>query len=441
VNNKLWFQSCVFLLGFLPVLVVASTGFTEASTAFKHGDTEKALQLFLALEKQSQTPTPQITLNIGLLYFKSANYVRAQEYLTRLSKQPNWAMLAQYYLGLLALRDGDKIKAKSLFTRVASQANNPTLREKSRAALGKVSGHLSLGAGESNVKAHLPTAPSYYLSYSAGFEDNVLALPSDQLDSTLQADDHYHELFVLAEMSVNDDLALNGYVSATYYDQYSDLNSNILDLGLEYEFSMFVSRPLATFNISQVSADGAAIYDQWQTKISSPLVILEYSLDASFSVQQILASTAFQFLDGFQYKLVLNKDWSIAGHTLALDYGYEINNRADLASENEFSSFSPRRHKLALSDEFNWSDQLEFTASLGVTHAQWRGTNDTLDELDNIHTAKRQADQFEYAFSAAYHLSKDMTLTTRYQYLDHDENINTNRYTNSQLSLTFSYEG
>ena len=406
--------------------------------AFKRGDSEKALQLFLALEKKSPKPTPQITLNIALLYLQSAKLSLAQEYFTRLAMQPKWAMLAHYYLGLLAYRNDERALAKHLLTRVVRETGNSALREKARLGLGQLQGPPSMAV---KTRGQQQIQTSYYLSYMAGFEDNALALPGDQLGEKLPAEDSYHELFIQGDLSVTDSLELNAYVTARNYQEYADLSSSILNLGLEYEFLMLGGRRTATFNMSEIRADDTVIYDQWQGTIASPFVLIENQLDASFSVQQILANTDFQFLDGYQYKLALTKDWSILAHTLALDYAYEINNRTDLTTTDEFSSFSPRRHSLELSDEFSLSEKLEFNASLRVVDSQWRGTNRTLDESDNIISAKRKADQYQYTFSVLYYLAKKMTLSTSYQYLDHNENIDTNSYANSLVSVMFSYEG
>ena len=422
-------------------MVAANESFQDGSVAFKRGDTDKALRIFLALETQSKELSPQLTLNIALIYLRTKQYELASEHFSRLAHKPKWDMLAEYYLGLAAHLNGDAEQANKHLLRVATQADNVALKERAKFSLSQLQNNSSR-TSSSSTKAAVQQAKnvSYYLSYGSGYENNAVGLPSDQLGSELQSGDAFNELLIQGSYPVIADMEVSAYLSSRIYDEYSDLNTSILNLGLEYEFSLLGDRRTSIFDFSEVWVDGTAMYSQWQAQLSSPITVLTNQLDASLSVQQKLAENEFQYLDGYQFKLELNKAWPLNNHTLELDYAYEINNREDLTDSDEFSSYSPRHHRLAISDEFRFSEKIEFNASLRAVSSQWRGTNLIKDEEDNLNSVKRKGDTYQYALAALYHVSSNMEVSISVEYFDNDENIDTNSYENSQLMLMLVYE-
>ena len=430
--------SLLLLICLLPAVVLANDDFQKATQAFAAGDTQTALKLFLSLEKQSPKSSPQLTLNIALLYLKSRQYSLANQYFSQLSSHPKWAMLARYQQGVIAHMQGNGSLAIQLLTQVSELANNAGLKEKASRALTQL--QTSSARPASAAKTMDSKSLSYYLSLTSGYEDNALALPSEQLGSELQAEDRFEELFVQAQFQASKQLEVNSYLSSRNYSQYSDLTTAVANLGLEYDF-LFLEKPRsASLDISQIWADGNPIYQQWQGQLASEFSVLKQSWNASFSAQQILAEEEFDFLDGYQIKLTLDKDWPLRSHTLSTKYDYEINQRRDLSSENEFSSFSPHRHKLSLLDEYRVDHKVTVTAGVQVTSSQWQGTNVILDTEDNLNRVTRSAEQYRYSLGAIYDITPRLEASIQYEYLSNHENIDENSFNNSQWMLTLAYQ-
>ena len=426
------FAFCVCILfGVSPYIAWANNTFNEATRAYNSGNTKQALKLFLSIEKKTPHLSPQLSLNIALLYLKSRQYELASSYLNKLMEQPQWRMLASYYLGLVANQKGADELANQYLTQVINESSNAGLVEKAKRALEQV-------AGAPSVSKHM--APSYYASFTSGYEDNALALPSDQLGTELQAEDSFNEIFVQGDLDLTEALLINGYVSARHYSEYSDLNTRIVNLGAEYQLLEVGKASAVTVDVSEVWADGNSIYHQWQGQLTSTFDVYTQDIEASFGLQQILANNEFSFLNGYQYQVALNKDGSRNRHEWNVNYHYQINDREDLQTADEFSSYSVQRHRLSISDDVQLINHFTLSLLLSISSLEWRGTNLILNQEDDIKRIKRQADQYQLKMAMLYEIASEIELSLAYEYLDNSENINTNSYTNSQFTITLAFE-
>ncbi len=421
----------LILFALSPCFVWANSEFREASRAYKNGHTKQALKLFLSIEKKNSKIAPQLTLNIALLYLKSNQFEKASNYLSQLTHIPEWSMLASYYLGIVAHQKGSYELAGHYLKKVAEKSNHNGLKEKAKRALERMRA-VSTAPKQSGV--------TYYASFTSGYEDNALALPSDQLGTELQAEDNFSEIFVQGDWEISDTFELNAYVSSRSYSEYTDLNTNIVNLGGNYQLLKIGGDSIGAFDVSEVWADGSSIYRQWQGQITSFFNGKTGDLETSVRVQQIFASTEFSFLNGFQYQIGVSKDWSHHGHGINVNYHYQINNRDDLKTTNEFTSYSPRRHRITFSDDIRLIHNTVLNVGLSASRSEWRGTDQILDREDNVKNIKRQANQYQLNLGILYEITSELDLSLSYEYLDNNENISTNRYTNSQFMVMLAYE-
>jgi hypothetical protein len=428
---------CLLLFSLLPGFALAGS-FNDASSAFKRGETDKALSIFLALEQESEQVPPQLQLNIALVYLRTSQFDLAADYFTQLVQAPKWALIGKYYLGLLAHIKGDNALAKQHLLEVVARAQNSPLKQQAQKSLDQMQIQSNKNVAD---LAKNQAEYSYLLSYTAGYENNALALPRDQLEVGLPSGDSFSDVYFQAELPIYTHYKVNGYVSYRAYNEYSDLNTRIVNIALEREINLWGRESIGAFDISDVWANGASIYRQWQALLSSDYhSTLMGPVHGSISVQKILAEREYLFLDGYQYKLALDKTWTISRHSIELTYIFEINDRKDLAVGSEFSSFSPVHHGITLSDKYKASNKLDMKAKISTRHSQWAGTDIILDETDNLSSIKRKADLYQYGLAATYHFSLNMALSLNAEYLDNNENIATNASTNSHISLVLEYE-
>ena len=161
--------------------------------AFANGDYESALVFFKSSKKSGLNSTG-LHHNLGATYFRLKLYGKARQEFERLLAEPGIAPLAHYNLGRIALAMGEKDRAIRHFKITLHTAGNTKLRRLARDRLRRL------------THAGRARAWSGYLSFAAGYDDNVALVPdNDELVDRVQDEflyDHKQQL---------DSLKSNGY--------------------------------------------------------------------------------------------------------------------------------------------------------------------------------------------------------------------------------------
>jgi tetratricopeptide (TPR) repeat protein len=315
----------------------ASPAFDRGIEAFQAGDFPAALRLFLDA-REAGLDTPGLRYNVGVTYYRLGNYPDAGREFRELARDPEWAALAHYNLGLAALRMGQKQRALEHFEHALHAGTAPNLRALAGAALGE-------------LRRALPPPTNAWVSLAGGYDSNAtLSLDAETVGASGKSD-LFLETFAAATHKLTGTGAHGLYADGSLVlRKYGDLDQ-FDGIGTRVGLTHWVDagrrqrRFGGHFELSYVDDERlelAAVAD----------LQLIHRLDAGgdwrgrCQLGRIDGGGAFSYLDGWRHRLTVDRGIALASAVLRVGYRLEYNDRKDLREGPEFSSYSPTRHML-----------------------------------------------------------------------------------------------
>ncbi|MBT8448187.1 MAG: tetratricopeptide repeat protein, partial [Gammaproteobacteria bacterium] len=200
------------------------TDFELGTQAFKSGENETAVRYFESAMKQGMNSV-SLQYNLASSYYKVGRYEDAKKLFKLTYKTDAMRDLADYNLGLIALKQKQWQLAREYFTSVVNSGRDKKLTKISQQQL-KL---LSKGEKRSKVTAFA----------NFGYDDNVVSVSSE---SALNESDSFYDVYAAADYLVAGKRD-NGWIAnaSVYMLDYSDLDSanlDLLGLGLKKTFKL-----------------------------------------------------------------------------------------------------------------------------------------------------------------------------------------------------------
>lgn len=304
----------------------AATAWAEASDAYAAGNYTDALHLFREARAAGQRG-PAVVYNIAVCEYRLGAYAAARASFTELDERfPAMRPLAQYNLGLVALKLGDRDAAAGHFRSSYFLADEDVkLRAMSSTMLRRLVGET------------LPESTWLRLvSLRGGYDDNVILQDKTGLAPDLEAESPFVEIFGTLSgpygggsdgggLRLDAGFLLLGYADADDFDQAS------LHLGGVYEWrrDRWQAEAMAHAGTTALGGDG---FDR-SLRVGARVT---YRLDARRSVQlryrydDVTAlDSLFDGIDGSRQRLDARYRWYDAGRRLHIGLTQESNDRAD----------------------------------------------------------------------------------------------------------------
>lgn len=358
----------VLLLGLVPWTLPVAQGqsgapaFEEGTRAFGRGDYAAALQAFLQA-RRAGLDAPALRYNLGSTYYRLQRYGDAEREFEALTREPQWAAVAHYNLGLVARQRGRNEEALAQFGHAQRLAHEPKLRALAATALDRFG------------RAPEPPRSEAYVSAAVGYDSNVTLTP----DSTLIGVAGGGDLFV--EGLAAGSLRLSGNPTAGWYAQggahvreYRDLGRYDqlgLRAGAAYEAASADWRTTTGAYVDVVYVHGGLLQQATTLDLHTRRALGGgRHAAARYRLSGIRGGGEFRYLDGRQQRFSVEAGLPLgATARLRLGYELELNDREDLRQGGEFFSYSPTRHgllaALALPPSSAWQTELraEYRAS------------------------------------------------------------------------------
>jgi len=410
------------------LLAASSDAFKLGAKAFNKGEYATAVESFKKAEAQG-LKSPALYYNLAGSYYKLGKYDKARTYFEKVRQYKNMKSLAEYNLGLVALKQNDKKTAKKWFRSVAKNS-----RDKKLVAL-----------AESKLKGKKsPKNPrwvskkwSAYLSGALGYDNNVNFAP---LGITSEKSDSFSEVSALVDYLFSGDRK-NGWLGEAYFYNINYLNENIYD---EYEYGAGIKKNLQLnqkwqtyylLDMSKINYGG----EDYQTIIklgaeAKDSLSRNKQLYFRYSYEDIKSDKAiFDYLEGWRQKFRVEYRLYRKKAHARVYYELELNNRNDLIIPPPrlaagIYSYSPTRHTLRgrytskLSREWQLIGDLAYRASAYPVTAN----------------QDRQDDRYRAAVYADYRFRKNLKLRAKVGYTNNRSTENIFAYKRTVYSLGLS---
>ena len=402
--------------------------FVKGTEYFIQEDYATAVEVFKKAEAQGMK-SPALYYNLASSYYMLGEYEKSREYFNKVRKHKEMQYLAEYNLGLIALKQDDKKSAEQWFTNVTNNSKDKKLVVLAEKKLKEIQSR-KIAAQE---KPQWVTKKwSAYLSASLGYDDNVNFAP---LGITTEESDSFTDIFASVDYLFAGDRK-NGWLGELYFYDINYLNENLFD---EYEYGAGIKKYL------QLSQNWQTLYSLDMSKINyggeDYQTIAKIGAEArnSLSKDQRLSlryayedinsdNTLFDYLEGWRQTL---RAEYLLYHKLdnsRFYYELELNNRNDLSLDSGDFSYSPTRHTFrgkytsVLSREWQLIGDLSYRAS----------------DYPATANQDRQDDRVKAAIYADYRFSRSFKLSAKVAYTDNRSTDDIFTYNRTVYTLGFS---
>ncbi len=425
IKIKLLLVILMALSGFASPLVAATSQdeFKKGAESFNQGNYAAAVKTFKKAEAQGMK-SPALYYNLAGSYYKLAEYKKSAEYFQKVRKYKSMQSLAEYNLGLIALKNNDKKSAKNWFSSVAKNSKD--------AKLVVLAENKLKGTTVRKKSSWLTKEWTAYLSGSLGYDNNVNFAP---LGITTEKSDNFSEVVTSVDYLFSGDRK-NGWLAEAYFYNINYFNENIYD---EYEYGIGVKNNLQlsrnwqsnySLDMSKINYGGEDY--QTITKLSGEVrnsLSRNQRLYLRYVYEDIKSDKAiFDYLEGWRQKLRAEYRLYRKQDNIRIYYEFELNNRNDLSVTSGVYSYSPTRHTVRgkytskLSREWHLVGDLSYRASDYPTTAN----------------QDRQDDRVKAAVYLDYRFAKDFRLRTKVDYADNSSTENIFAYKRTVYSLGLS---
>lgn len=410
------FLTALILLFSSNLLASAESDYELGVQSYKAGDNAAAARYFESAMQQGMD-TIALKFNLASSYYRSGRYEEAKTTFSELNETEEMRDIAEYHLGLIAIKEKDGSQARRHFTAVVNRGNDKKLATLSEKQLN------ALIPKEDRWKSHV--------FVNGGYDDNISSVSGD---SVLDIADSFLEVFASTDYLIAG-RRIDGWTAdaALYGIEYSESDTNDLyNLGLGIKRSMRLADwdASARLNLSKSSYGG----DDFQTItkldiIGRKAITKRDRLYLRYQAEDIKSDQAiYDYLEGWRQRgRVEYRNYS-ASNIKHIYYELELNKRGELVTLIDSYDYSPTRHTV----------RAIYTQ---IIKNKWWLSGDLSYQMSDFpasSTIDRQDYQLKLALSVDYHFDRTFKFTSKYQYTDNESTVDRYNYDKSIIKIGLS---
>jgi tetratricopeptide (TPR) repeat protein len=382
--------------------------FNRAIASFNAGDFAAALQRFLAA-RQAGLDTPGLRFNVGATYYRLHRYAEAREEFLALARNPQWAALAHYNLGLTAMRLGEAGQAQMHFDRAQRTTTDSNLRALAGVALERLG------------RATLPPRTGTLISLAGGHDSNPALYTDNTTAGGRAGGDYFVEALAVSTRSLSGNAALgwNAHGAAVlrkFLDQ-GEFDLQGLRAGISRDTDSGVTQFSAGGDYSIVYFDGRLLEQAVELDVQARTRLQAgRDLRGRYQLARIDGGSAYGHLDGWQQRISADTGFAWQRALWRAGYQLDIEDRRD-------PSYSPRRHLL-----FAIAELPSVAGWRAEARAEYRASR-------YRHVDARRDDRYGLALRGSRGVSTGRRAFLEYSYYRNDSSIDDYDYRRSQLML------
>jgi len=396
--------------------------FDHGVKAFLSEDFKAAKQSF-ERARDAGMDSAALYYNYGSTLYKLKQYPEAQAAFAICARDPAWAALARYNMGLAVYQQGKRAEAAEYFSQVWRYTDDAKLATLAQTMLERID----------------PMARRYprgTFSFSLGYDSNVVL--SDLAPSLPAADksDAYTELLATTGARLGSGPGAPRWEAALYDLRYSDLKDFSITeviLGMHAPWRLGAWQSEAGGQWWYILRDGSAfqqvaVLKANTTRESAGNRVLRFDLRYD-QIESI--DNNFQFLDGQRLEIGVSAAQPAATGWMYYGVTYEQNNREDLAVGGEFFSQSPSRAGLWLKGSWPFGARWRIEPAVRYRYSHYADE----DRRTSGVVQTREDNEWQAGVLAKYRLTVAWQLAIEYSYSGSHSNFDEFSYTRHQLAI------
>jgi hypothetical protein len=396
--------------------------FAHGVKAFLAGDFQVAKQSF-EQARDAGMDSSALYYNYGSTLYKLERYAEAQAAFAVCARDPAWAALARYNMGLAALQQGNRAEAAENFDQAWRQTDDIKLAALAQTMLERID----------------PTAhwyPRGTFSFSLGHDSNVVLSDSTQSIPAAGKADTFTELLASTGARLGSGLDAPRWEAAIYDLRYSSLKEYgmtevLLGIHVPWRLGFWYNEVGGQGWYSM--RDGGAFQQAVGLKAST---VREWAsnraLRFDLRYDQIESiDNNFQFLEGTRLEIGATATQPTGAGWMYYGVTYEQHNREDLAVGGEFFSYSPSRVTLWLKG--SWPFGARWWLEPMVRSQFSRYADEDRRASGVVQT--REDSEWQAGLRARYRLTVAWQLTGEYIYTSSHSNFDEYSFTRHQLLI------
>jgi hypothetical protein len=405
----------------------AEDAYAAGVAAARAGELDDAAAHFTDAQRAGMS-TPGLTYNIGVVNFKLDRLDAAAAAFQTLTHDERWRALAHYNLGLTEERRGRHAAAQRHFRQAHSLATSPELR---------MLAERKLPATVSPAE-HVPPRWNGLVSFAAGHDDNVLLADDDLIDSVSDQADPFGEILAAARRPLG--AAGNGLALdlSAYYRVHADLDD--FDFGA-LSAALLWRQPLGEWQFStSLKGDAQFAGGEPYANILSHRLQLErrvgtLSWRARNDLSYLSGRSDFDFITGWRNRTALQVGNQGMRARLHVGYEFEVNDRDDFASGEQFASYSPTAHRLYAGAAIDVASRVVLDLHAGLRMSDYRDDNRFFDPSGNLVQAARDQDVLSLRARFDYRVTDTWRIWSQYQRSSSESDLTRYEYTSNAYML------
>ena len=410
------FVIVLFSLHATTALAAAKDDYNQAVEFFKKGDYHSAITKFKSAEKQGMA-SANLYYNLGSAYYKIEQYEASKKYFTRVTEYPDRRALAEFNLGMIAVKQKDKKTALKHFEYAAANSDDKKIVDLSKL---KIAG---LQAGTKRWGA--------YINANIGYDDNISVTP-DNL--ALGVDDTFYIIYAIADLLVHGERKngwlLDASVFTIDFTDTDDFDQDFYTLGVRNERRLASWDTLAHLRYGNSTFGGDDLQSFYKLDFlgARPLsgnskIILQYRFDDFTSKNPV-----YDYLEGWRQRAQIRYFRNAEKSNQQRYYEGELNNRGELVTSSVSYEYSPTRHTLGGKYTQKFSDTWYLTGDVSYRTSDFPASA-TLDRDDT---------RWLFDVLLEYRFSRTLQLRGDVKYIQNDSTVDIYTYDRTVISLGLS---
>ena len=324
-----------------------SDAFEAGTAAFAREDFDAALAFFESA-LAAGLDGPAVHYNIGVCRYKLGRYAESREAFALISERyPEMRGLAEYNLGLVALKQDDARRAERHFSAALEESDDETIRYLAAEQLDR---RQSLGARPS---AQRPSPQELVIvDGQVGYDDNVLLLADEiALPDGQSAESSFLELWGMLSRPIGESgFRFDASMYALQYPDASMFDQSVLQIGSPYEWTFGSWRGEAVPQMSWTTIAGDVLDRRVAFGMTAEREIApETTLEFRYFHDEIReGDSQYEFFAGDRDALEVRLDRRGERGRITLSHAVESNDR-------EADAVSPRRSKWSVRYSYDLS--------------------------------------------------------------------------------------
>lgn len=412
---KYFFTALIFLCS-SELLATAESDYELGVVSYKAGDNGKAVMYFKSAMEQGMDSVA-LQYNLASSYYRLGRYEDAKKYFKLLNQTEAMRDIAEYHLGLIAIKEREGSLARRYFNSVATTGKDEKLIKLSNKQLSALE------------KAEDRWTSFFSLNY--GYDDNISSVSGD---SVLDRADNFYQLLASADLLISGRRVDGWTADASLFGiEYSETDTND-----EYHFTLGLRRAIkledwytsAHLNFSKSTYGGDDFQRITRLDILGRIAVSKRQrIHLRYQAEDIRSDNViYDYLAGWRQRARVEYRHYAQNNTKHLYYELELNNRGELVTSDGTYEYSPTRHTIRGLYTHTINNHWWLTGILSYR----------ISDFSPTPTIDREDDQWKFALSTDYYFDRTFKLTAKYQYTDNASTIERYAYDKSIIKVGLS---